>query len=77
MSLKVGPSNPFKSENQKAKKNMLTGFVESAHINSFQFEQQIRAFDTLGYARDPTATQGSKYVGDANKVLIPSSLYCC
>lgn len=38
-------------------------------MNSFQFEQQIRSFDTLGYARDPTATQGTKYVGDVEKVF--------
>ena len=49
---------------------MLTGFVEPAHVNSFQFEQQIRAFDTLGYARDPSADQSHRFVGDAEKVVL-------
>ncbi|KHJ75893.1 WD domain, G-beta repeat protein [Oesophagostomum dentatum] len=35
--IQAGPSNPFKSENQKAPKNTLTGFVEPAHINDFHF----------------------------------------
>lgn len=63
----AGPSNPFKSANQTAPKNMLTGFVESAHVNNFQFEQQIRSFDTLGFARDPSASQSDQFVGDAKK----------
>lgn len=48
---------------------MLTGFVESAHVNNFQFEQQIRSFDTLGFARDPSADQSSQFIGDTKKVL--------
>uniref|UniRef100_A0A0M3IXF5 Porin n=1 Tax=Ascaris lumbricoides TaxID=6252 RepID=A0A0M3IXF5_ASCLU len=64
----AGPSNPFKSANQSAYKNMLTGYVEHAHVDSFQFEQQIRAFDTLGYARDPSADNSNKYIGDIQKV---------
>ncbi|VDN29893.1 unnamed protein product [Cylicostephanus goldi] len=56
-SLSAGPSNPFKSENQKAPKNTLTGFVEPAHINDFHFTRELRSFDTLGYARNPTADQ--------------------
>ncbi|KAM3722366.1 Pre-mRNA-processing factor [Dirofilaria immitis] len=63
----AGPSNPFKSANQTAPKNMLTGFVESAHVNNFQFEQQIRSFDTLGFACDPSADQYDRFVGDVKK----------
>ncbi|VDN24020.1 unnamed protein product [Gongylonema pulchrum] len=63
----AGPANPFKSTNQTALKNMLTGFVEPEHVNHFQFEQQIRSFDTLGYARDPSATQSNRFIGDTKK----------
>ncbi|VDM98434.1 unnamed protein product [Thelazia callipaeda] len=64
---KVGPLNPFKSANERATKNMLTGYVETAHVNNFQFEQQIRSFDTLGYARDPSADQSNQFIGDVEK----------
>lgn len=47
---------------------MLTGFVESAYVNNFQFEQQIRSFDTLGFARDPSADQSGQLIGDIKKV---------
>ncbi|CAI4225281.1 unnamed protein product [Auanema sp. JU1783] len=60
----AGPSNPFKSESQKAHKNTLTGFVEPAHINDFHFEREIRSFDTLGYASNPTAEAESKFIGN-------------
>ena len=50
--------NPFKSANQRAQKNTLTGYVEPAHINEFHFNREIRSFDTLGYARNPTAEAG-------------------
>src|SRR5690242_12005979 len=46
--LQTGPDNPFKTEQQRAKKNMLTGFVERAHISEFRFENERRAFDTFG-----------------------------
>ncbi|ETN81303.1 WD domain, G-beta repeat protein [Necator americanus] len=60
----AGPSNPFKSENQKAQKNTLTGFVEPAHINEFHFTRELRSFDTLGYARNPTAEQSNEFIGN-------------
>ncbi|GIY56051.1 pre-mRNA-processing factor 17 [Caerostris darwini] len=50
----AGPENPFKTQQQKADKNMLAGFVESAHINEFHFECQRRTFTSYGYAVDPT-----------------------
>ena len=46
--LKVGPSNPFKTQQQAAKKNMLAGYVEDAHFNHFQFENQRRTFNSYG-----------------------------
>nr|CAD2173577.1 unnamed protein product [Meloidogyne enterolobii] len=62
----VGPSNPFKSEHQKAPKNTLTGFVEPAHFSGFHFDRAIRSYDTLGYAENPSADAGgsSSFVGD-------------
>ncbi|XP_071576674.1 pre-mRNA-processing factor 17-like [Temnothorax nylanderi] len=50
----VGPENPFKTQQQRAVKNMLSGYVESAHISEFQFENQRRTFASYGYALDPT-----------------------
>lgn len=44
----VGPENPFLTQQQKAKKNMLSGFVEQAHISEFQFENQRRTFSSYG-----------------------------
>jgi len=46
--LQVGPENPFKTNQQKAKKNTLTGFVEPSHISHFQFETQRRTFTSYG-----------------------------
>ncbi|CAG0900334.1 unnamed protein product [Cyprideis torosa] len=50
----VGPQNPFKSEQQLATKNTLTGFVQPANVNEFQFENQRRTFDSYGFAHDPS-----------------------
>ncbi|XP_071447430.1 pre-mRNA-processing factor 17 [Hetaerina americana] len=50
----VGPEHPFKTEQQRAHKNMLSGYVEEAHISEFQFETQRRTFTSYGYALDPT-----------------------
>lgn len=51
----AGPVNPFKSAQQAAPKNTLTGFIESAHISDFSFETQRRTFESFGYAQDPSA----------------------
>ncbi|PNF34865.1 Pre-mRNA-processing factor 17 [Cryptotermes secundus] len=50
----IGPENPFQTRQQRAHKNMLSGFVEQTHINDFQFENQRRTFNSYGYALDPT-----------------------
>lgn len=50
----AGPENPFKTQQQKATKNSLSGFVEPAHINDFHFESQRRTFTSFGYAIDPS-----------------------
>lgn len=44
----LGPENPFLTQQQKAKKNTLSGFVEQAHISEFQFENQRRTFTSYG-----------------------------
>lgn len=44
----VGPENPFKTQQQRAVKNMLSGYVEKAHISEFQFENQRRTFASYG-----------------------------
>lgn len=44
----VGPENPFRTQQQRATKNMLSGFVEKAHISEFQFENQRRTFQSYG-----------------------------
>lgn len=63
-----GPENPHLTEQQKAPRNMLSGYVEKAHISSFNFENQRRTFHTYGYALDPSVngetSDGHSYVGD-------------
>ncbi|XP_055716108.1 pre-mRNA-processing factor 17 [Phlebotomus papatasi] len=63
-----GPENPFLTDQMRATKNMLCGFVEKAHISAFQFENQRRTFHTFGYALDPSVDgegcDGQSYVGD-------------
>ena len=62
----AGPVNPFKSDNQRAHRNVMTGFVESAHMNAFQFQRERQTFETFGYARDPSADSGgAQFVGRA------------
>ena len=46
--MQAGPTNPFKTGQSLAKKNMATGFVEPAHIDHFQFENQRRTFHSYG-----------------------------
>ena len=44
----AGPRNPFKTQQQEAHKNTLSGYVEDAHVNAFQFETQRRTFHSYG-----------------------------
>ena len=44
----VGPENPFKTQQQRALKNTLSGYVEKAHVSEFQFENQRRTFVSYG-----------------------------
>lgn len=69
----VGPENPFITEQMVARRNMLSGFVEQAHISEFQFENQRRTFTSYGYALDPTVDgtpdDGNKIIGKNNDKL--------
>ncbi|XP_047528503.1 pre-mRNA-processing factor 17 [Vanessa atalanta] len=49
-----GPENPFQTQQMKATRNILSGYVEKAHISEFQFENQRRTFTSYGYAVDPS-----------------------
>lgn len=55
----LGPENPFKTQQHQATRNMLSGYVEAAHVSSFQFENQRRTFNSFGYALDPTVGEQS------------------
>eukprot|EP00123_Amoebidium_parasiticum_P013519 comp22006_c1_seq1/m.31851 comp22006_c1_seq1/g.31851 ORF comp22006_c1_seq1/g.31851 comp22006_c1_seq1/m.31851 type:complete len:569 (-) comp22006_c1_seq1:480-2186(-) len=66
----VGPENPFKTQQERAERNIISGFVESAGMNDFAFEEQRRTYHNYGYALDPT-TDGTRagYVGDVSKAM--------
>jgi len=62
-----GPEHPDLTMQQRAPRNTLAGYVEKAHINAFEFENQRRTFHTYGYALDPSVDEqadGQSYVGD-------------
>lgn len=65
----VGPINPFKTKQMIADRNILSGYVEPAHMSEFQFENQRRTFNSFGFALDPsvsaTELEGSKVIGSA------------
>jgi pre-mRNA-processing factor 17 len=44
----IGPSDPNKSDQDNAPKNTLTGFIEPAHVNDFQFDVQRKTFHSYG-----------------------------
>ncbi|KAI8149226.1 WD40-repeat-containing domain protein [Fennellomyces sp. T-0311] len=48
-----GPENPM-SDPRIATQNILTGHVEQQAISESDFRQQLRTFETYGYARDPS-----------------------
>lgn len=63
----VGPENPYRTEQMQSHRNMLSGYVEPAHMSEFQFENQRRSFNSFGFALDPTVggniVEGSKIIG--------------
>ena len=44
----VGPDCLSRSQQEKAQRNMLAGFVEEAHLSEFQFEAQRKNFAACG-----------------------------
>ncbi|CAH2244805.1 jg5155 [Pararge aegeria aegeria] len=60
-----GPENPFQTQQMKATRNMLSGYVERAHISEFQFENQRRTFTSYGFAIDPSTEPTTDEKGDA------------
>ena len=52
----AGPAHPFKTQQEAATKNTLSGYVEPSHLNEFQFELQRRTFHSYGFAQDPSNT---------------------
>ncbi|XP_063901234.1 pre-mRNA-processing factor 17-like [Zophobas morio] len=61
----VGPHNPYKTRQEGAIRNILTGYVEDAAFSEFAFEEQRRTFEQLGYAADPA--MALEAVGDTEK----------
>ncbi|XP_005105924.1 pre-mRNA-processing factor 17 [Aplysia californica] len=54
----VGPVNPYKTQQAQAVRNSLSGFVEHAHFNHFQFDNQRKTFTSYGFAVDPSVDTG-------------------
>ena len=61
---KYGPEDPNISEHHRAVKNTLSGYVEKACVNDFQFENQRKTFHSYGYAVGPN---GDEIIGDAQQ----------
>lgn len=75
-----GPDNPNLTDQMKAPRNTLAGYVEKAHISAFQFENQRRTFHTYGYALDPSVdgatTSGQSFVGDLQVIITFINVPC-
>nr|CAI5841974.1 unnamed protein product [Callosobruchus analis] len=56
----VGPANPFKTQQQTMERNILSGYIEPAHVSEFQFENQRRTFASYGYALDPSVSENGE-----------------
>ncbi|XP_077967171.1 pre-mRNA-processing factor 17-like [Styela clava] len=65
-----GPANPFKTRQQLAQKNTLAGFVQEAHVDKFQFENQRKTFYSYGYAVDPSIDESGIDETAGNKTVI-------
>lgn len=59
-----GPDNPFSSKRLGAQQNNLSGHIESAVMNDFDFRNHYKTFETLGYVRNPSQFAADQYVGD-------------
>lgn len=65
-----GPDNPFSSRKLGIQQNSLSGHIESAAMNDFDFQNQHRTFENLGYARNPNLSMSHAYVGDQEKAQL-------
>ena len=69
----AGPAHPFKTQQEAAIKNTLSGYVEPSHLNEFQFELQRRTFHSYGFAQDPSnkddAGEGEDLIGNLFTLL--------
>eukprot|EP01137_Pigoraptor_chileana_P031128 Opistho-2@18512 len=66
----AGPAHPFRTQQQTAVKNTLTGYVEPAEMHDFHFERQRRTFTSYGYAMDPSLDASGvrdTFVGDVTR----------
>lgn len=64
-----GPENPFSNRRLGTQQNSLSGHIESAAMNDFDFRSQHRTFETLGYARNPNQHGGSQFIGDQQRAV--------
>ncbi|KAK7027292.1 pre-mRNA-processing factor 17 [Halocaridina rubra] len=66
----LGPNKPEESKYHQVVRNTLSGYVEPAHLNEFEFEAQRRTFTSYGYAVDPSISgnpdDGRRYIGDVS-----------
>ncbi|KNC79700.1 pre-mRNA-processing factor 17 [Sphaeroforma arctica JP610] len=60
-----GPTNPNKTSQEAAERNIISGYVEDTGISDFAFEEQRRTFHAYGYASNPSA--GANVVGDRKR----------
>lgn len=65
----LGPENPFLTAQQKAPKNILSGYVEEAHMSEFQFENQRKTFQSFGYAIDPSIDEMGRVCEETTPVV--------
>ncbi|KAI0981773.1 hypothetical protein GJ496_003964 [Pomphorhynchus laevis] len=71
---RAGPQNPFLTDQQRAPRNTLNGYVEHTNLNTFEFELQRRTFHSYGYADDPTHNQQKTILGDMESYSSKSGL---
>ncbi|CAB4058081.1 CDC40 [Lepeophtheirus salmonis] len=62
-----GPHNPFKTKIESALKNTYAGYVEPAHLNDYQFEEERKNFQFKGFAMDPSLGSDALVASDKNK----------
>ena len=59
---RLGPQNPNVTAFHRSVKNTLTGYVESANVNEFHFENQRKTFIAKGIAYDPSEDANNKLI---------------